>query len=80
MTDGAVQGSADVGWRPSGRQIGMAVVIGLVALFAALNLDDARIDFLVKSVRIPLVFVIAACGLAGFLAGYLFTRHLDKKD
>ncbi len=80
MTDGAMQSSAKVGWRPSGRQIGMMALIGLVALFAALNLEEAKIDFLVKSVRVPLVFVIAACGLAGFLAGYLFARHLDKND
>lgn len=80
MTDGAMQSSGKVGWHPSGRQIGMAAVIGLVALFAALNLEEAKIDFLIKSVRIPLVFVIAACGLAGFLAGALFAKHLDKKD
>jgi hypothetical protein len=45
-----------------------------------LNLDDANIDLLVDSVEIPLVFVIAACALIGFLAGYLFSRHLEKKD
>lgn len=80
MTDDAVQGSADVGWRPSGRQIGVAVCVGLVALFAALNLEDARIDFLITSVAIPLVFVIAACSIIGFTAGYLFARHLESKD
>ncbi len=80
MTDGAMQSSAKVGWRPSGRQIGMGVCVLLVVLFAVLNLDDANIDLLFDSVKIPLVFVIAACALAGFLAGYLFARHLEKKD
>ena len=80
MADGAVQSSTDTGWRPSGRQIGMAVCVALIVLFAVLNLDKARIDFLVDSVQIPLVFVIAACALIGFVAGYLFSRHLEKKD
>lgn len=80
MADGSMQSQADVGWRPSGRQIGMFVCVLLIVLFAVVNLDKARIDFLVDSVQIPLVFVIAACALIGFLAGYLFSRHLEKKD
>jgi uncharacterized integral membrane protein len=58
----------------------MGLCVLLIVLFAVLNLDDAKIDFLVDSVQIPLVFVIAACALIGFLAGYLFARHLEKKD
>ncbi|MSO79058.1 MAG: LapA family protein [Acidimicrobiia bacterium] len=80
MTDGAIQSSAKAGWRPSGRQIGMGVCVLILVLFAVVNLDDAEIDFLVDSVQIPLVFVITACALVGFLAGYLFSRHLEKKD
>jgi uncharacterized integral membrane protein len=80
MTDSTVHGTPDTGWRPSGRQIAVATCVALVALFAALNLDDARIDFLVTSVKIPLVFVIAACSIVGLTAGYLFAKHLDKKD
>ena len=74
------EGTADVGWRPSGRQIGMAVLIFLVVLFAALNLEKADVDLLFDSVEIPLVFVIAITALLAFTAGYLFTRHLDKRD
>jgi uncharacterized integral membrane protein len=80
MVEGGLGGSKDVGWRPSGRQIGMAVVIGIVVLFAVFNLEEASIDFLVTSVSIPLVFVIAACAILGFTAGYLFAKHLDKRD
>jgi uncharacterized integral membrane protein len=80
MTDATSPKVPDTAWRPSGRQIGIAVVVALVVLFGALNFEKAKIDFLVKSVTIPLVFVIAGCSLLGFLAGYLFARHLDKKD
>ncbi|MEX0665837.1 MAG: LapA family protein [Acidimicrobiia bacterium] len=80
MTDSMSQRVEDTRWRPSGRQIAIAILVGLVALFGAVNFEKTSIDFLVDSVRIPLVFVIAACSLLGFLAGYLFARHLDKKD
>jgi ABC-type glucose/galactose transport system permease subunit len=78
MTDG--EAPADVSWRPSGRQVGMAALLALVVLFALLNLDDAKVDFLVDSVKVPLVFVIAVTAILSFFAGYLFTRHLDKRD
>ena len=80
MADGGLDRTNNVSWRPSGRQIGMAVAIGLVVLFAVFNLEKASIDFLVTSVSIPLVFVIAACAILGFTAGYLFAKHLEKRD
>ena len=79
MADDSQQ-SPDVSWRPSGRQIGIAVLVGIIVLFALLNLDDARVDLLFDSVKIPLVFVIAVTGLIAFLSGYLFARHVDKRD
>ena len=79
MTNG-LEHKNDVSWRPSGRQIAMAVVIGMVVLFALFNLHSADIDFLVTTVSMPLVFVIAACGILGFAAGYLFAKHLEGRD
>jgi uncharacterized integral membrane protein len=79
MTNG-LERKDNVGWHPSGRQIVMVILIGLVVLFALFNLDSASIDFLVTSVSMPLVFVIAACGLLGFTAGYLFAKHLEGRD
>jgi uncharacterized integral membrane protein len=72
--------AAETGWRPSGRQIGIAVLLGLVVLFALLNLDDARVDLLFDSVKIPLFFVIVVTGIIAFVSGYLFARHLDRRD
>ena len=68
------------GWRPTGRQVGIAVVVGLIAIFGAVNFEKVPIDFIVDSVRIQLVFVIAGCSLLGVVVGYLLARHLDKKD
>jgi uncharacterized integral membrane protein len=79
MTNG-LEGSGDSGWKPTARQVGFTLLIAIIVLFAVFNLDKARIDFLVDSVRIPLIFVIAGTGLLAFLAGYLFAKHLDKND
>ena len=75
-----IQKVGDKGWRPSGRQIGIAVVVALIAIFGAVNFEKVPIDFIVDSVRIQLVFVIAGCSLLGVVVGYLLARHLDKKD
>ena len=80
MAEGAGSGASDTSWRPSGRQIGIGICILLLVLFAALNLEKVRIDFLFVSLTIPLVFVIAGCSIVGFTAGYLFAHHLDKRD
>jgi uncharacterized membrane protein YfcA len=75
-----IQNVQGKGWRPSGRQIGIAVVVVLIVIFGAVNFEKTKIDFIVDSVRIQLVFVIAACSLLGVVVGYLLARHLDKKD
>jgi hypothetical protein len=75
-----IQNVQGKGWRPSGRQIGIGVLVALIAIFGAVNFEKTTIDFLVDSVRIQLVFVIAACSLLGVVVGYLLARHLDKKD
>lgn len=71
---------SSTGWHPTGRQITIGVLVLIVAIFGAVNFEKTNIDFLIDSVRIQLVFVIAGCSLLGFLAGFLFARHLEKKD
>jgi len=71
-------GTPDVSWRPSARQVGFAALILVIVIFAVLNLDDAKVDLVFDSVKIPLVFVIAVTALIAFTSGYLFARHLDK--
>lgn len=80
MTESTTPGMQSTGWRPSGRQIAIGVVVLAVAIFGAVNFEKTDIDFLIDSVRIQLVFVIAGCSLLGFLAGFLFARHLERRD
>ena len=68
------------GRKLSGRQIGAIVIGALVLLFALLNLEDARVDVLVKSVKMPLFVVIAVCTGLGFGIGFLVARHRARRD
>ena len=67
------------GFHPTSKQIVSAVLIGLVVLLALLNLDDAKVDFAVDSVEIPLVFVILASALLGMGAGWFLRLHREHR-
>jgi uncharacterized integral membrane protein len=51
----------------------------LILIFALLNLDEVPIDFAVKTVRIPLIFVIAIVGAIGVGVGWLL-RSRGRDD
>jgi uncharacterized integral membrane protein len=68
------------GWRPSGRQVVAGIGILIVLIFAIANLEDASIDFVVGDVTLPLFFVIVGSALLGAIAGWLFSRHLQRND
>ena len=85
--DGGVRRADDIGKRQKGekrnigpRQIGVMVLIGVIILFAVLNLQSVSVDFAFGSVTMPLIFVIAACGLIGFGVGYLVKGRREKRD
>ena len=81
MADGDVHHVEGTGGRKlSPRQIASFVLVGIVVVFAALNFDKSSVHLLVTTVSMPLVFVIAVCTLIGFVAGYLFALHLERKD
>lgn len=80
MVESTTPNTAATGWRPNRRQITIGILVLIVAIFGAVNFEETRIDFLIKTVSVQLVFVIAGCALLGFLAGFLFARHLEKKD
>ena len=67
------------GFHATPRQVVAAVLIGLVVLLALLNLDDARVDFAVDSVDIPLVFVILFSALLGLAAGWFLRIHREHR-
>lgn len=68
------------GRRLTGRQIGAIAIGAFVVLFALLNLEDASVDLLVKSVKMPLFVVIAVCAALGFGSGFLVARHRARHD
>jgi uncharacterized integral membrane protein len=69
----------DPGWRPSFREVLALVVLVLVMVFALVNLENAKIDFVVDQVTIPIFFVIAVPALLGFIAGVLFQAHRTRR-
>ena len=63
------------GWRPSGRLVFAMVLVTLVLIFALVNLEDAKIDFVFGQVTLPVFFVIAIAAFLGFGAGELVYHH-----
>ena len=51
------------------RLIGAFVLGGLVVLFAVLNLDEVRVDWIFFKSATPLIVVIVVCLLAGAILG-----------
>jgi len=67
------------GWRPSAREVAAFVIIVLILVFALVNLEDGRIDFVFTQVTIPIFFVIVVPAFVGFLGGVLFQHRRDRR-
>jgi uncharacterized integral membrane protein len=57
------------------RAIAVAILGGLLLLFAVLNLQTVRIHLIVTTVHWPLILVIAVCGLIGAAISWLVLRR-----
>ena len=66
-------------WRPNSRQVFGSIVLVVLLVFAFVNLEKAKIDFVFSQVTIPIFFVIAVPALLGFAVGMLFQRHQDRR-
>jgi hypothetical protein len=62
----------------TGRQIGDA--IGAVVLCCLLNLEEAQIDLIGTSIKMPLFVVIAVSAGLGFGGGFLLARHRARDN
>ena len=71
----AGQSAGKPGWRPSGRLVFAFVLVALVLIFALVNLEDAKIDFVFGQVTLPVFFVIAIPAFLGFGAGELVYHY-----
>jgi uncharacterized integral membrane protein len=66
------------GWRPTAREILAVLVVVLILVFAFINLEDAKIDFVFGQVTIPIFFVIAVPALIGFVSGLIFQHYRER--
>jgi len=53
----------------------VGICLGVLAVFALVNIDDVRVDFAVDTVDAPLVLVIVVSALLGFLIGWVIGRR-----
>jgi uncharacterized integral membrane protein len=61
------------------RHVVAIVLVALLVLVAILNLDETRVDLVVKSVKLPLFVVIAVAGFVGFAIGWLLAARREKR-
>ncbi|UDY34820.1 lipopolysaccharide assembly protein LapA domain-containing protein [Dermatobacter hominis] len=67
-------------FRPSGRQIGGAIIAVLLLVFIVTNTDDAQVTLLVTDVTMPLWLVLAITALLGVVVGMgLGARRTKRK-
>lgn len=60
--------------REKARLVAAASVTALVALFAVLNLDEVKVNWIAGTARTPLIVVIAGSVLVGAALGFLLSR------
>jgi uncharacterized integral membrane protein len=61
------------------RQLLLGGLMVLAVLFALLNLDKVKVDLIVSSPRIPLLFVILACLVLGAAIDRLLMRRSRQR-
>ena len=59
------------------RQIGALVLAGAGVAFAAVNLDEVKVNWVLGNWRTPLIVVIAVSMLIGAALGFLVSRRRD---
>lgn len=78
---GEIRKADDVGKTAmSPRHIVALVLVVILVIIAVQNLEDANLDILFWDVSMPLVVLLAAFGLGGFLAGWLVRGRREKRQ
>jgi uncharacterized integral membrane protein len=62
------------------RQIAIAIIAGIAILFAALNSQEVKVNWIITSWKTPLILVIGLAVGAGYLTAWLIARHHKKKS
>lgn len=71
------QGNEPTSRRMGAKQITVAVIAIILLVFALVNLEDVKIDFVATDVTAPLVLVIVICAALGFVIGWFVGRRDD---
>ncbi len=80
-TDPSTRPTAAVDKRERARRIAAVVVGALIIAFAALNLDEVKVNWILSTWQTPLILVIAVSFVLGLAAGYLVRgRHARGKS
>jgi lipopolysaccharide assembly protein A len=61
------------------RLVAIAVLAVVITLFAVLNVEDVKVDWIVGSGEVPLIIVIVISLLVGVLLTYLAGRRTAKR-
>jgi uncharacterized integral membrane protein len=78
---GEIRRADDVGKTPiKPRQVVAIVVVVVLVIIAVQNLDEQTLNILLWDVSMPLVVLLAAFGLGGFLAGWLVRGRREKRQ
>jgi len=66
------------GRREQGRTVALLILAVLITLFAVLNLDKVKVDWILRTSQVPLIIVIVASLLVGVALGYFASRRGAK--
>ena len=67
--------SAARGRRASARMVAAIVLAVVLTLFAVLNSQRVRVHLIFGTTHLPMIVVIAICGLIGLAVGWLIGRR-----
>jgi uncharacterized integral membrane protein len=62
-------GESTRGKQHQARQITIIALAAVAAIFALLNLDDVKVNFILGTTKAPLIIVIVACVALGVVLG-----------
>jgi uncharacterized integral membrane protein len=68
----------DKGKSVQARGIAVAVLVGVAALFAVLNLDEVKVNWVVTTTRTPLFVVIVLSVAIGLGVGWMLGRRRER--
>lgn len=65
--------------RDQARTIGLVILAVIITLFAVLNTNEVKVDWIVGSGRAPLIIVIVVSLLVGIVLTYFADRRAAKR-